>query len=92
VARVHVGVRPFDGLELEGRFGGFELTLPVSRTHVEQPYEVGALVRIRLPHHAYLEVGGLMQHVHLEEAPGRAEEDAVHLRHRALFVGLGVAF
>lgn len=91
-ARVHVGVRPFAWLELEGRFGGFELTVPLGSTHVEQPYEVGGLVRLVGPGGAYLELGGLMYHVHLEEAPGEPEEDALHLRHRALFVSLGIQF
>lgn len=91
-ARVHVGVRPFEWLELEGRFGGFELTFSTSRTRVSQPYEVGGAVRVHLPHRAYLELGFVMQHVHLEEAPGEPEEDALHLRHRAVLVALGVAF
>jgi hypothetical protein len=91
--RVHVGVRPVEWLEVEGRFGGFELTVPLGSTHVEQPYEVGGLVRVRLPVHGmYVEVGGLMYHVHLEEAPGEPEEDALHLRHRALFVAFGLSF
>lgn len=91
-ARVHVGLRPLAWLELEGRFGGFELTVPLGSTHVEQPYEVGGLVRLVGPEGAYLELGGLMYHVHLEEAPGQPEEDALHLRHRALFVSLGIQF
>lgn len=91
-ARLHVGVRPFAWLEVEGRFGGFELTVPLTSTHVEQPYEVGGLARLRLPRHIFVELGGLMFHVHLEEDPGKTQEDALHLRHRALFAAVGVTF
>jgi hypothetical protein len=79
-------------LELEGRFGGFHLDIPVSSTRVTQGHEVGGLVRFRLPRGAFAEVGGMLYHVHLEEDPGEAREDALHLRHRAFFASLGVAF
>lgn len=90
--RVGVGLRPFSWLELEGHFGGFELTVPLTSTNVTQPYEVGGLVRVRLPRNVFVEAGGLMAHVHLEEDPGDPEEDALHLRHRALFAAVGVVF
>ncbi len=90
--RLHVGVRPLPWLELEGRFGGFLLGFPLGSTKVTESLEVGGLVRLRLPAGAFVEVGGHLLHGHLEDDPGDVDEDALHLRHRALFGALGVAF
>ena len=90
--RVHLGVRPLPWLEVEARVGGFHLDFPVRSTVVTQAHEVGGLVRVRLPGGAFAEAGGLMYHVHLEEDAGELREDVLHLRHRAFFVSLGLAF
>lgn len=90
--RVHFGLRPLEGLELEGRVGGFHLDFPVRSTVVTQAFEVGGMVRVRLPAGVFAEAGGFMYHVHLEEDAGELREDVLHLRHRTLFVTLGLAF
>jgi hypothetical protein len=90
--RLHVGLRPLPWLELEARLGGFHLDFPVANTVVTQAQEVGGAIRFRLPASAFVELGGFLYHVHLEENPGEAREDVLHLRHRTLFVSLGVVF
>lgn len=90
--RVAVGVRPLEWLELVCQAGGFEVTVPLTHTVVSQALELDVLVRLHLPWEAFVEVGASLLHAHLEEHPGDAREDALHLRARTLQVGVGVRF